>query len=49
MSGGPFAAFLAKPERVDAQRGVWLRIDVMGCATRFSAEAEQLFAQRLDR
>lgn len=48
VSSGPFAAFLATVERMDAQSRVWLLIDFMGRATRFSAEADHLTPQRLD-
>ena len=47
VSSGPFAAFLATVERMDAQKRVWLLIDFMGRATRFSTDAEQLVPQRL--
>ncbi len=46
VSSGPFATFLATVERMDAQRRVWLLIDFMGRAARFSAEADQLVHQR---
>jgi len=47
VSSGPFAAFLATVERMDAQNRVWLLIDFMGRAARFSADADQLVPQNL--
>jgi transcriptional antiterminator RfaH len=47
VSSGPFAAFLATVERMDAENRVWLLIDFMGRAARFSAEADQLVPQNL--
>ena len=47
VSSGPFAAFLATVERMDAQNRVWLLIDFMGRAARFSADADQLVSQNL--
>jgi transcriptional antiterminator RfaH len=47
VSSGPFAAFLATIERMDAQNRAWLLIDFMGRAARFSADADQLVRQEL--
>jgi transcriptional antiterminator RfaH len=47
VSSGPFAAFLATVERMDAQNRVWLLIDFMSRAARFSADADQLVPQNL--
>ena len=47
VSSGPFAAFLATVERMDAQNRVWLLIDFMGRAARFSADADQLVSQNM--
>ena len=47
VSSGPFAAFLATVERLDAQSRVWLLIDFMGRETRFSTQADQLVRQKL--
>ncbi|MEI6801301.1 MAG: transcription termination/antitermination NusG family protein [Pseudomonadota bacterium] len=46
VASGPFAAFLATVERMDAKNRVWLLIDFMGRASRFSADADQLVPQR---
>lgn len=42
VSEGPLSAFVATVERVDAQKRVWLLIDFMGRATRFSSVADKL-------
>ena len=47
VSNGPFAAFIATVERLDAKNRVWLLIDFMGRASRFSTEADQLVPQKL--
>jgi transcriptional antiterminator RfaH len=47
VASGPFAAFLATVERSDPQSRVWLLIDFMGRAARFSADADQLVPQKL--
>lgn len=47
VSSGPFAAFLATVERVDAQSRVNLLIDFMGRATRFTADADLLVPHQI--
>ena len=47
VSSGPFAAFLATVERMDAKGRVGLLIDFMGRAARFSGDVDQLVPQRL--
>ena len=47
VSSGPFAAFLATVERMGAKNRVWLLIDFMGRASRFSADADQLVHHKL--
>jgi transcriptional antiterminator RfaH len=47
VSEGPLSAFLATVERVDAQKRVWLLIDFMGRATRFSSDADKLVPRNL--
>lgn len=47
VSSGPFAAFLATVERMDAKNRVWLLIDFMGRASRFSTNTDQVVPQNL--
>ena len=47
VSEGPLSAFVATVERVDAQKRVWLLIDFMGRATRFSSDADKLVPRHL--
>lgn len=42
LSKGPFADFLATIEKIDADRRVWLLLDIMGRKTRITASAADL-------
>jgi transcriptional antiterminator RfaH len=48
VSSGPFAAFLATVEGMEAKSRVWLLIDFMGRAARFTVDMDQLVPQRFD-
>ncbi|KFE33265.1 hypothetical protein DW2_18839 [Thioclava atlantica] len=42
ITAGPLTDFIARVEKVDAERRVWLLLDILGRETRISADAEAL-------
>lgn len=48
VSQGPLSAFVATVERMDAQKRVWLLIEFMGRAVRFSSDSDKLVPRHLN-